>query len=168
MVLGEKPSTQKLLDLSIFWKTQTSGYYEFLGRAVGDPILKQRFRLLAAEERDHRKILRKYRRDLCGRSVTALTSDESRSMEERFSFRAIFDQEDLKTAIRIMCRAEEKSKAFFAQACACIDNREGRIFLRLLSEEGVVHDGMLAEILDYVDRKEIRITKAGQVLASRK
>ena len=168
MVLGEKPTTAKLLDLAIFWKTQTSGYYEFLGRAVGDPILKQRFRLLAAEERDHRKILRKYRRDLCGRTSSALTSDESLSMEERFSFRAIFDQEDLKTAIRIMCRAEEKSHAFFAQASARIDNREGRIFLRLLSEEGTVHGGMLEEVMDYVDRKEIRITKAGQVLASRK
>jgi rubrerythrin len=168
MVLGEKPSTAKLLDLAIFWKTQTSGYYEFLGRAVGDPILKQRFRLLAAEERDHRKILRKYRRDLCGRTDTALTSEEQRSMEERFSFRAIFDQEDLKTAIRIMCRAEEKSLAFFAQASARIDYREGRIFLRLLSEEGTVHGGMLREILEYVDRKEIRITKAGQVCTARK
>jgi rubrerythrin len=168
MVLGEKPSTAKLLDLAIFWKTQTSGYYEFLGRAVGDPILKQRFRLLAAEERDHRKILRKYRRDLCKRTDSALVPEEQRSMEERFSFRAIFDQEDLKTAIRIMCRAEEKSRTFFAQASARIDDREGRIFLRLLSEEGTVHGGMLGEILDYVDRKEIRITKAGQVCAARK
>jgi rubrerythrin len=168
MVLGEKPTTAKLLDLSIFWKTQTSGYYEFLSRAVGDPILKQRFRLLAAEERDHRKILRKYRRDLCRRTNSELTAEETKTMEERFSFRAIFDQEDLKTAIRIMCRAEEKSLAFFAQASARIDNREGRIFLRLLSEEGTVHGGLLREILDYVDRKEIRITKAGQVLASRK
>jgi rubrerythrin len=168
MVLAEKPTTQKLLDLAIFWKTQTSGYYEFLGRAVGDPILKQRFRLLAAEERDHRKILRKYRRDLCGRTTSRLATEETRPMEERFSFRAIFDQEDLKTAIRITCRAEEKSRDFFAQASAAIDNREGRIFLRLLSEEGTVHGGMLEEVLDYVDRKEVRITKAGQVLAARK
>ena len=168
MVLGEKPSTAKLLDLAIFWKTQTSGYYEFLGRAVGDPILKQRFRLLAAEERDHRTILRKYRRDLCKRTSSAQNPEEERSMEERFSFRAIFDQEDLKTAIRIMCRAEEKSLAFFSQASARIDDREGRIFLRLLSEEGTVHGGMLREVIEYVDRKEIRITKAGQVCAGRK
>jgi rubrerythrin len=72
------------------------------------------------------------------------------------------------TAIRITCRAEEKSRDFFSQASAAIDNREGRIFLRLLSEEGTVHGGMLEEVLDYVDRKEVRITKAGQVLATRK
>ena len=39
MVLAEKPTTAKLLDLSIFWKTQTSGYYEFLSRAVEERFI---------------------------------------------------------------------------------------------------------------------------------
>ena len=49
--------TKKVLDLSIYWKTLTSQYYEFLSKVVSDPIMKQRFRLMASEERDHRKIL---------------------------------------------------------------------------------------------------------------
>ncbi len=168
MVLGDETTPQKLMDASIYWKSQTSGYYEFLGRAVGDPILKQKFRLLAAEERDHRKILRKYRRDLCGRGELTLTPAEARAFEERFSFRAIFDQEDLKTAIRIMCRAEEKSESFFVKASERLEDREGRIFLRLLAEEGRIHGRILEEVIEYVDDREIRITKAGQVLANRK
>ena len=74
--------TKKILDLSIYWKTLTSQYYEFLSKVVSDPIMKQRFRLMASEERDHRKILRKYRRELVGRVEISLDPLEKDSMKE--------------------------------------------------------------------------------------
>ena len=64
MLLEERISTEKILDTATLWKTLTSHYYEFLSKVVVDPIMKQRFRLMGTEERDHRKILRKYRRHL--------------------------------------------------------------------------------------------------------
>ena len=84
--------TRKILDLSIYWKTLTSQYYEFLSKVVSDPIMKQRFRLMASEERDHRKILRKYRRELVGSSHIDLEDEEKRQLKERFVFLEVKDR----------------------------------------------------------------------------
>src|ERR1051326_3603417 len=122
--------TRKILDLSIYWKTLTSQYYEFLSKVVSDPIMKQRFRLMASEERDHRKILRKYRRELIGTSQVELDEAEKKHLKERFVFLEVKDRPSMDVAVDCVLRAEERSNRFFNQASSRIDNRAGRIFLR--------------------------------------
>lgn len=158
--------TKKILDLSIYWKTLTSQYYEFLSKVVSDPIMKQRFRLMASEERDHRKILRKYRRELVGRSDVDLGAAEKLSLKERFVFLEVKDRETMDVAIDCIMKAEERSNRFFNQASSRIDNREGRIFLRLLAEEGLIHQSMVEELMEYADSREVRFSKNSAAIAA--
>lgn len=158
--------TRKILDLSIYWKTLTSQYYEFLSKVVSDPIMKQRFRLMASEERDHRKILRKYRRELVGSSAIELEDQEKRQLRERFVFLEVKDVESMDVAVQCILRAEERSNRFFNQASSRIDNREGRIFLRLLAEEGLIHRSMVEELMEYAAAREVRFSKNSAAIAA--
>src|ERR1044071_1636471 len=98
--------TRKILDLSIYWKTLTSQYYEFLSKVVSDPIMKQRFRLMASEERDQRKSLRKYRRELVGSAHIELEDEEKRQLKERFVFLEVKDRESMDVAVGCILKAE--------------------------------------------------------------
>jgi len=158
--------TRKILDLSIFWKTLTSQYYEFLSKVVSDPIMKQRFRLMASEERDHRKILRKYRRELVGSSHIELEDAEKRQLKERFVFLEVKDRSSMDIAVECILKAEERSNRFFNQASSRIDNREGRIFLRLLAEEGLIHRSMVEELMEYANAREVRFSKNSAAIAA--
>ena len=158
--------TRKILDLSIYWKTLTSQYYEFLSKVVSDPIMKQRFRLMASEERDHRKILRKYRRELVGSSHIELEDDEKKQLKDRFVFLEVKDRESMEVAIQCILKAEERSNRFFNQASSRIDNREGRIFLRLLAEEGLIHRSMVEELMEYANAREVRFSKNSAAIAA--
>ena len=166
MLLEERISTEKILDTATLWKTLTSHYYEFLSKVVVDPIMKQRFRLMGTEERDHRKILRKYRRDLCGKAPQTLTDREQRALKDKFVFDEVNHREALDRAVDCMVRAEERSYVFFTHASKCIDSREGRIFLRLLAEEGLVHKSMVEQLMEYASRKEIRFSKNSAAIAA--
>jgi rubrerythrin len=158
--------TRKILDLSIYWKTLTSQYYEFLSKVVSDPIMKQRFRLMASEERDHRKILRKYRRELVGSSHIDLEDEEKRQLKERFVFLEVKDRASMDIAVECILKAEERSNRFFNQASSRIDNREGRIFLRLLAEEGLIHRSMVEELMEYANAREVRFSKNSAAIAA--
>ena len=158
--------TRKILDLSIYWKTLTSQYYEFLSKVVSDPIMKQRFRLMASEERDHRKILRKYRRELVGSSHIELEDAEKRHLKDRFVFLEVKDRPSMDIAVECILRAEERSTRFFNQASSRIDNREGRIFLRLLAEEGLIHRSMVDELMEYANAREVRFSKNSAAIAA--
>jgi rubrerythrin len=158
--------TRKILDLSIYWKTLTSQYYEFLSKVVSDPIMKQRFRLMASEERDHRKILRKYRRELVGSSAIELEDQEKRQLRDRFVFLEVKDLESMDVAVQCILKAEERSNRFFNQASSRIDNREGRIFLRLLAEEGLIHRSMVEELMEYAAAREVRFSKNSAAIAA--
>ena len=113
--------TRKILDLSIFWKTLTSQYYEFLSKVVSDPIMKQRFRLMASEERDHRKILRKYRKELVGSSQISLSAEDKKRLKSRFVFLEVKDRSSMDVAIDCILRGEQQSNRFFNQASSRID-----------------------------------------------
>ena len=158
--------TRKILDLSIYWKTLTSQYYEFLSKVVSDPIMKQRFRLMASEERDHRKILRKYRRELVGSSHIELEDEEKKQLKDRFVFLEVKDRESMEVAVQCILKAEERSNRFFNQASSRIDNREGRIFLRLLAEEGLIHRSMVEELMEYANAREVRFSKNSAAIAA--
>ncbi len=158
--------TRKILDLSIWWKTLTSQYYEFLSKVVSDPIMKQRFRLMASEERDHRKILRKYRRELIGSSAIELLPEEKQALREHFTFLEVKDRASMDVAVDCVLKAEERSNRFFNQASSRIDNREGRIFLRLLAEEGLIHRSMVEELMDYANSREIKFSKNSAAIAA--
>ena len=163
---NDTADTKKILDLSIHWKTLTSQYYEFLSKVVSDPIMKQRFRLMASEERDHRKILRKYRRELVGRGQVDLTSEEKLQLKEHFVFLEVKDRESMDIAVKCILKAESRSTHFFNQASSRIDNREGRIFLRLLAEEGLIHRSMVEDLMEYADAREVRFSKNSAAIAA--
>ncbi len=158
--------TKKILDLSIYWKTLTSQYYEFLSKVVSDPIMKQRFRLMASEERDHRKILRKYRRELVGRKNLDLPEEERSALRQQFTFLEVKDRGSMDVAVECILRAEERSNRFFNQASSRIDNREGRIFLRLLAEEGLIHRSMVEDLMEYANAREIKFSKNSAAIAA--
>jgi rubrerythrin len=162
----ERVTTKRILDFSVSWKTLTSQYYEFLSKVVGDPIMKQRFRLMASEERDHRKILRKYRRELCGRGETTLTEDDVKVQRVRFTFLEVNDRATLQVAIDCILEAERESNRFFTHASGKIENREGRIFLRLLAEEGLIHQSMVDELMEYADARDVRFSKNSAAIAA--
>ena len=162
----DRVTTRRILDFSISWKTLTSQYYEFLSKVVGDPIMKQRFRLMASEERDHRKILRKYRRELCGRGDSTLTEDDVRTQKLRFTFLEVNDRATLQVAVDCILEAENESNRFFTLASGKIENREGRIFLRLLAEEGLIHRSMVDELMEYADSREVRFSKNSAAIAA--
>jgi rubrerythrin len=161
----DRLTTRRILDYSISWKTLTSQYYEFLSKVVGDPIMKQRFRLMASEERDHRKILRKYRRELCGRGEQTLTDADQRDQKGRFVFLEVNDRPTLQVAVDCILEAEDVSCRFFTVASGKIENREGRIFLRLLAEEGLIHKSMVEELMEYADGRDIRFSKNSAAIA---
>ena len=166
MLMEDRVTTHKILDTAIFWKTLTSHFYEFLSKVVVDPIIKQRFRLMGTEERDHRKILRKYRRDLCGSTPNSLADRESRALRDKFVYDEINNRVALDVAVDSILKAEERSYVFFTHASKCIDSREGRIFLRLLAEEGLVHKSMVEQLMEYASQKEIKFSKNSAAIAA--
>jgi rubrerythrin len=163
---SDDTDTKKILDLSIYWKTLTSQYYEFLSKVVSDPIMKQRFRLMASEERDHRKILRKYRRELVGSSQVDLQDLEKKQLKDNFTFLEVKDRPSMDVAVECIRKAEERSHRFFNQASSRIDNREGRIFLRLLGEEGLIHKSMVDDLMEYADARDVRFSKNSAAIAA--
>jgi rubrerythrin len=62
--------------------------------------------------------------------------------------------------------AEYESNRFFTLASGKIENREGRIFLRLLAEEGLIHRSMVEELMEYADSREVRFSKNSAAIAA--
>ena len=60
----------------------------------------------------------------------------------------------------------QQSNRFFNQASSRIDNREGRIFLRLLAEEGLIHRSMVEELMEYANSREIKFSKNSAAIAA--
>ena len=112
------------------------------------------------------KILRKYRRELVGSSHIDLEDDEKRKLKERFVFLEVKDRESMDVAVQCILKGEERSNRFFNQASSRIDNREGRIFLRLLAEEGLIHRSMVEELMEYANAREVRFSKNSAAIAA--
>jgi rubrerythrin len=141
-----------LLDAAIRGKEIASQFFGSLASSVDDVGLRRCFRRLAQEEWDHRKILLKHRRELFGRPEGGRPAVTPASVFEALAQKpTILCSEDLRLALRTAIRTEQEAHRFFAEASRNFDDRAVKVFLRILSEEGLAQVDHLREALAMVD-----------------
>lgn len=141
-----------LLDTAIRGKEIASQFFGALAGSVDDVHLRRCFRRLAQEEWDHRKILLKHRRELFGRPDGGRPALRPDAVFGALARRPqILCSEDLRLALRTAIRTEQEAHRFFAEASRNFDDRAVKVFLRILSEEGLAQVDHLREALAIVD-----------------
>ncbi len=141
-----------LLDGAIRGKEIASQFFGSLAGSVEDVYLRRCFRRLAQEEWDHRKILLKHRRELFGRPESGRPAPRPDSVFAALARKpTILCSEDLRLALRTAIRTEQEAHRFFAEASRNFDDRAVKVFLRILSEEGLAQVDHLREALAIVD-----------------
>jgi rubrerythrin len=143
---------RELLDTAIRGKEIASQFFGSLAGAVDDVHLRRCFRRLAQEEWDHRKILLKHRRELFGRPDGARNGQPRDAVFGPLARKPVIGSaDDLRLALRTAIRTEQEAHRFFAEASRTFDDRSVKVFLRILSEEGLAQVDHLREALAMVD-----------------
>jgi rubrerythrin len=143
---------RELLDTAIRGKEIASQFFGSLAGAVDEVGLRRCFRRLAQEEWDHRKILLKHRRELFGRPEGGRGASAQDQVFGALAQKpSIVCSEDLRLALRTAIRTEQEAHLFFAEASKNFDDRAVKVFLRILSEEGLAQVDHLREALALVD-----------------
>ncbi len=143
---------RELLDTAIRGKEIASQFFGSLAGAVDDVHLRRCFRRLAQEEWDHRKILLKHRRELYGRPDGARDGRRQDAVFGPLARKPVIGSaDDLRLALRTAIRTEQEAHRFFAEASRTFDDRSVKVFLRILSEEGLAQVDHLREALAMVD-----------------
>lgn len=143
---------RELLDTAIRGKEIASEFFGSLAGAVDDVHLRRCFRRLAQEEWDHRKILLKHRRELYGRPDGSRNGQPQDPVFGPLARKPVIGSaDDLRLALRTAIRTEQDAHRFFAEASRTFDDRSVKVFLRILSEEGLAQVDHLREALAMVD-----------------
>ncbi len=170
---GTSTGLRDVLDTAIRGKEVASQFFQGLAQSIEDVELRRCLRRLAQEEWEHRKILLKHRRELFGRfepgrAVAAVDVAVFGPLSVRRPIRVV---EDLRLALRTALRIEEDVHRFFALASRNFeDDRAVKVFLRILSEEGLAQADHLRDalgLLDEVERVEGSVLRPGSPAVER-
>ena len=123
-----------VLDEAIRSKALAAEFFDFLSNSVPGVKLRQTFQRFSRDEREQRKILMKYRRDLYGSGDLAKLRAEPGALSRLTG--EISAGTDLLHAIAVAFRTEERNTRFYVEAALNFSDRHAKIFFRILAESG--------------------------------
>jgi rubrerythrin len=142
MAVMDNREPRAVLDQAIHGKALAAEFFEFLGRSVPGVKLRQAFQRFARDEREQRKILMKYRKDLYGGGDSKGFQHEGGGLGLHVDGE-ITARSDLLRALHVAIRSEERATRFYTEAALNFSDRHAKIFFRILAESG---RGRLAQL----------------------
>ncbi len=139
-----------VLDEAIRSKALAAEFFDFLSRSVPGVKLRQTFQMFGRDEREQRKILMKYRRDLYGSGDTAKLRAEPGALSRLTT--EICGGTDLLHALSVAMRTEERNTRFYVEAALNFSDRHAKIFFRILAESGRARHEQLNSLRVAVER----------------
>jgi rubrerythrin len=124
-----------VIDQAIRSKELSAEFFEFLGRSVPGVKLRQEFIQFARDEKEQRKILLKYRKDLFGAADPSRAEGAGEEWSEE-QWGEINARSDLLQAILAAIRSEELATRFYSEAALNFGDPHAKIFFRILAESG--------------------------------
>ncbi len=143
-----------VLDEAIRSKALAAEFFDFLSRSVPGVKLRQTFLRFGRDEREQRKILMKYRRDLYGSGDTGKLGAEPTELSRLTS--EICGGTDLLHALSVAIGTEERNTRFYVEAALNFSDRHAKIFFRILAESGRARQDQLNGLRIAIERDGLR------------
>jgi rubrerythrin len=124
-----------VLDQAIRAKALAADFFEFLSKSVPGVKLRQAFQQFGRDEREQRKILMKYRKDLYGGGEPALFRADPTALD-RLKDGEISAETDLIRALGVAIESEEWASRFYTEAALNFSDRHAKVFFKILAESG--------------------------------
>ena len=140
-----------VLDQAIRSKALAAEFFEFLARSVPGVKLRQVFLQFARDEREQRKILMKYRKDLYGAGDSSKLHGDPGALNDMVEGE-ITARSDLLLALKTAIASEERATRFYTEAALNFSDRHAKIFFRILAESGRGRLGQLNTLRVAIDR----------------
>ncbi len=143
-----------VLDEAIRSKALAAEFFDFLSRSVPGVKLRQTFQRFGRDEREQRKILMKYRRDLYGSGDIGKLGAEPTELDRLTS--EICGGSDLLHALGVAIGTEERNTRFYVEAALNFSDRHAKIFFRILAESGRARQDQLNGLRIAIERDGLR------------
>lgn len=157
-----KPS--EVLDLGIHGETLAYRMYDRLARCVHVPTLQMRLNQLRRDEKDHRKTLRAHRRALFPNTPPTMTEADAEQVFGTVDTSVIRDKETLIQVLYGAIRFEEYGAYYYSKIQSRVPNREARIFLEVLANEGKTHSRILEQQIEALRSLDVRVDERGRAI----
>ena len=157
-------SPLEIIDFGIHGESLALRMYDRLSKRVQVPTLQTRLSQLKKDEKDHRKTLRAHRRALFGTAPTAVTEADAAKIFGIVDDADICDRESLIQVLYGTVRFEEYSAYFYEKLQYKIPNREARIFLEVLADEGRTHAEILKQQIEAVREIDVTVDDRGRAV----
>ncbi|MFV1957797.1 MAG: ferritin family protein [Planctomycetota bacterium] len=154
----------EVLDLGIHSETLAFRMYDALAKRVHVPRLQIRLSQLKKDEKEHRKTLRAHRRELFPDAEVTISEDEARRIFGGVDPKAIRDRESLIQVLYGAIRFEEYAAYFYEKIQYKMPNREARIFMEVLADEGRTHAEILKQQVDSLRSIAVTVDEKGRAV----
>ena len=154
----------EVLDLGIQGESLALRMYDSLAKRVQVPTLQTRFSQLKKDEKDHRKTLRAHRRELFPGREETVSEAEAAEIFGIVDANDIQCKESLIQTLYGAIRFEEYSAYFYEKMQYKMPNREARIFMEVLADEGRTHAEILKQQIEAVRALELALDDRGRTV----
>ena len=154
----------EVLDLGIHGETLAYRMYDGLARRVQVPTLQTRLSQLKKDEKDHRKTLTAHRRELFPDEENTIAETEASEIFGVVDLDAIQDKDSLIQVLYGAIRFEEYSAYYYEKIQYKMPNREARIFMDVLADEGRCHAEILKQQIEALRDLEVTVDEKGRAV----
>ena len=157
-------TAMEVFDLGIQGETLAYRMYDGLVKRVQVPTLQTRLSQLKKDEKDHRKTLRAHRRSLFADAPVGVTEVDAEQVFGAVDTGAIRDKESLIQVLYGAIRFEEYCAYYYEKIQYKMPNREARIFMDVLADEGRTHAEILKQQIEALRDLEVTIDEKGRAV----
>ena len=154
----------EVFDLGIQGETLAYRMYDGLAKRVHVPTLQTRLSQLKKDEKDHRKTLRAHRRSIFPDASVTVTEADAEEVFGAVDTAAIRDKDSLIQVLYGAIRFEEYSSYFYEKIQYKVPNREARIFMEVLADEGRTHAEILKQQISALRLLEVTVDDRGRAV----
>ena len=154
----------EVIDLGIQGETLAYRMYDGLAKKVHVPTLQTRLSQLKKDEKDHRKTLRAHRKALFPDATSAVTESDAEDVFGSVDTAAIRDKDSLIQVLYGAIRFEEYGSYYYEKMMYKVPNREARIFMEVLADEGRTHAEILKQQIDALRQLDVTVDERGRAV----
>jgi hypothetical protein len=139
-----------VLDRMVKEKEVAAAFFGRMAETLEAVDQRRRFRRMAQDEKDQRKILMKHRRELCG-NVSSAAPPALCALHERLTRIPRGQEPGLEEALALAIRCADEAHGSCGRAAEASADRSFRIFLKILGAESLNHRVELLKTLRRIE-----------------
>jgi rubrerythrin len=141
---------KEALELAVLKEKQSQALYADLGDKAGTPAVKEAFKGLIAQERQHQDILEKYRAGKLGKGALHMQHPCDTHITEHFAEPTPSPAMELKDAFLYAADREKASSEFYMALAVMHETGEVRAFLQKMASQELEHKTIVESLFTEV------------------